>query len=470
MPKPDYTHLQNSRSCLLHLSCFQKILIIRNTNSVSIMKKAFNGTIKLLKRSYYRSLRSIAFYPVLISIGLFVFAILTLSVENAEIVQGLKKSTPYLFIEDRDTARTVLSTLIAGILSLTVFSFSMVMVVLSQASSNFSPRLLPGLISNREHQLILGVYIGTLLYCIIILISLGVYKTGENAIGLSTTFSAILGILCVVLFVSFIHNISRSIQIQNIIERIFRKSEILLDRELSTDSGGTIGLKQIADDDRFIIPMKETGYFQGFDNRIMSEALLQKDLRLSILPYVGQHLWEGEPFARTSSPLTEEEIEDLHFCASISENLQDIDNYNAGLIKLMEIAVRAMSPGINDPGTTRDVIDKVGQLIAKVLKLPHITSNKLKDSGTIVVKHTISATQLMRLVIQPIRQYSKEDISVNYELIRVLYFLRSLNYNTPASIEGIEEEINALKEDIEKSVTNSSDRRQIFKVFQDLKM
>ena len=132
----------------------------------------FKSVLKLVKVLYSRVLLSIAFYPVLISFGFCLLAFVILELESLALAKKLKENIPYLFIEDYETARAILTTLIGGILSLTVFSFTMVMVVLSQASSNFSPRLLPSLVSNKRHQLILGVYIGTLLYCIIILIVL----------------------------------------------------------------------------------------------------------------------------------------------------------------------------------------------------------------------------------------------------------------------------------------------------------
>ena len=128
---------------------------------------------KFLKKNYQDIIQSIAFYPMIISLGFLLLALGSLQFENLEIVSAIKKKIPYIFIEDYETARSILSTIIGGIISLTVFSFSMVMVVLNQASSNFSPRLLPSLISNKRHQIILGFYIGTLLYCIIILTALG---------------------------------------------------------------------------------------------------------------------------------------------------------------------------------------------------------------------------------------------------------------------------------------------------------
>ena len=87
--------------------------------------------------SIYRAvLSSIAFYPAIISLGFLVLAILALTLESNGLTQYLLDNAPFLVINNADTARTILSTFIAGLLSLTVFSFSMVMLILNQASSN----------------------------------------------------------------------------------------------------------------------------------------------------------------------------------------------------------------------------------------------------------------------------------------------------------------------------------------------
>ncbi|MDY7394972.1 DUF2254 family protein [Aureibaculum sp. 2210JD6-5] len=118
----------------------------------------FKTILKFFKKQSQDVVHSIAFYPVLISLTYLLLAIGGLQVENLELISSLKKKIPYIFIEDYETARSILSTIIGGILSLTVFSFTMVMVVLNQASSNFSPRLLPNLISNKKHHYIGNIH------------------------------------------------------------------------------------------------------------------------------------------------------------------------------------------------------------------------------------------------------------------------------------------------------------------------
>ena len=141
--------------------------------------------------------------------------------EDLGVSKYLVEHLPILVVDNGDTAMTILSALISGLISVVVFSFSMVMLLLSQASSNYSPRLLPGLISDKRHQVILGIYLATILYNIFILFS--IQPTGDKyqIPGFSVLIGILATVVCLYAFIYFIHNISQSIQISNILQGIF---------------------------------------------------------------------------------------------------------------------------------------------------------------------------------------------------------------------------------------------------------
>jgi len=421
--------------------------------------------IKTIKQTYRNVLQSIAFYPVLLGFVFIIMAIVALHMDSSEITQSLKEELPFLFIQDFETARAILSTFIGGILSLTVFSFTMVMVVLSQASSDFSPRLLPGLISNKRHQIILGIYIGTLLYCTIILISLGAYGVDSNRLGLSTMLAALLSVVCIGLFVYFIHSISRAIQIHNIIDEIYDHCDIYLEEELKKADSSTVALQYVDTKDWVVLKADKTGYFRGFDADLMAGSIRESENQIEVVPYLNQHIWEGSPALRVMQPLNDEEQEKLTFCLNISSDRHEEDKGIGGMIKLMEIAVKAMSPGINDPGTAIDAITKLGGLLHRFLQFPKITSEPYRERSVILIKHTISAEELMRVVVQPIRLYAKKDSTVIYELIAALQFIETAPNISAESKNAVAIEIEALREDIDEHIGNEIDKKRILTLF-----
>ena len=422
--------------------------------------------IKFLQRTYRHVLRSIAFYPVLISVLCVTLAVLALTAENWEVVRSIKDKVPYLFIQDYETARSILSVFIGGIISLTVFSFSMVMVVLSQASSNFSPRLLPGLVSNSRHQFILGMYVGTLLYCIIIITSLGARGIDADTMGLSTMFAAILSLTCIGLFVYFIHSISGAIQIQNIIDKIFKRCNAYADDVLMNADTKKIALQYVDTSGWKVLNSNKTGYFRGFDSKLLQKSIEKQENQIEVLPYLNKHLWEGMPILKVKDTVSDEEIENLMFCLDISSDRHEDDKGVGGMIKLMEIAVKAMSPGINDPGTAIDAIAKLGRLLRKYLQFPHITSQPVENGKCVLIYHSITAAELMRTLVQPIRLYAKQDNTVMHELIGALHFVTNGANISDENRKVVYMELENLKEDIKSNIGNETDKNQLLALYE----
>ncbi|MBO0591570.1 DUF2254 domain-containing protein [Cellulophaga sp. E16_2] len=419
---------------------------------------------KYLKAWYYKVLYSIAFYPVLLSILFLIIAVTTNRAESLEIVVKLKEKIPYLFISDYETSRAILNTLVAGILSLTVFSFSMVMVVLSQASSNFSPRVLPSLISNKKHQLILGFYIGTLLYCIFSLITLGAKGVDSDAIGLSTMLAAMFSVVCIVFFVDFIHSISTAIQINNIIDRIYVSSSKSLQKAYNSQHKKiTLSVSETTNFKPLVI--KKTGYYISFDMSLISTASKNKELQINVLPYLNQHLWEGDVIATVSKNLTDETMDELLFGFNLSTNRHSGDEGIGGMIKLMEIAVKAMSPGINDPGTAIEAVTKLGKLLYQSVAFANATSEAVVHTKWIVVSHNIAIEELLRIIIQPIRFYAKEDCTVLFQLIKALKYSMTNPKISEDNKASIVMELSILEADVKKYIVNEADRRKLLQQF-----
>ncbi|PKR80147.1 hypothetical protein CW751_11635 [Brumimicrobium salinarum] len=416
---------------------------------------------KFIKLYYLKVTQSIAFYPVLISACFLLLAILSLKLENISFIKDIKEELPYFFIEDYETSRAILSTIIGGIISLTVFSFSMVMVVLNQASSSFSPRLLPSLISNKKHQLILGFYIGTLLYCIILITALGAYGINADSMGFSTMIAALISLVCIGLFVYFINSISVAIQIHNIVDKIYNATHHFFKKELKEQNEEKVITNTVNSAEWTTLTINKTGYFRQFDNSLLKEEIQKSDNHFIILPYVNQHIWKGEAVIKIKNFINEEELKNILFCFDIAQDRHEGEENETGMIKLMEIAVKAMSPGINDPGTAINAINKIGQLLNLYLEFPHEVSKQITKGGLTITDHKITAEEILKMIIQPIRLYSKHDSSVMHVLIKTLKFTLTNPSIDEQNKIAVKSELNALKFDINESISNPLDQKQL---------
>ncbi|MGB3467516.1 MAG: DUF2254 family protein, partial [Cyclobacteriaceae bacterium] len=114
--------------------------------------------IAFLYRYYKKLVTNIAFIPTLMSVISLILAVVIMWFESNNYTEWWVDNAPFLLVKGADNARMILATIIGGVLSLTVFSFSMVMVVLNRATASLSPRVLPQLIAKKSHQFVLGYY------------------------------------------------------------------------------------------------------------------------------------------------------------------------------------------------------------------------------------------------------------------------------------------------------------------------
>lgn len=416
---------------------------------------------------------SIAFYPALITIAFLILAIIMLQTENYGVSKYMSENVPYIIVNNKDTARTILSTIISGIMSIMVFSFSMVMLLLNQASSNFSPRVLPSLIANKKHQFVLGVFIGTIVYCLLVTINILPDHRTYNVPGFATFFGVLLGLFCLALFVYFLHSISKSIQIGYILEKLYKDTLQGIESEIAKKSQRR---KVLPNHNNWqTVRSTETGYLQ----RIIEQHLLDfaKKHETSILITVpeGKFVIKDEPICKVANGLDEETRKEIASCLLFSTEERIEQNFVMGFKQITEIVVKAMSPGINDPGTALIGIDYLSELFRRRMELPDNVELDIKmkegDSEQRQEKVFLKNTpfeDIFYLNIASIRQYIRQDVVV---LLRLLDFYKSLLNvkNIPDDKEKfLKKQLHFLLSDIKEHITNQGDRSHLMEIGENL--
>lgn len=413
--------------------------------------------------SFYRkTTESIAFLPTLISLAMTLFAMAALVAEKHGATSFLREHLDVLVTYSEENARTILSVLIGGIISLTVFSFSMVMILLNQAASSFSPRLLPGLISSKSHQYVLGTYIGTILFCLIVLIN--VYKPNEKSSlpVVAILLAIFLGVLCLGMFVYFIHNISTSIQASNVIFRIFSDTRRDLE-ELQAEEN-----RELQMDKAFKTPVVEhpifsdqTGYLQGISQESLLGIAIKNDFVINMEVTRGMFVLKNIPIAKSNKKLDEETIEEVLSCFRFSNQELVRDNYLLGFKHLTEVVVKAMSPGINDPGTAMTAIDFLSELLAIRMTISDREFLADEDGVQRVFFNTATFEKVIYNILAAIRQYAKHDVVVVTKLLTMLHYLQSQKGAAEVYQQVVKKEIETLLEDAYANIKNEKDQAAI---------
>lgn len=415
-----------------------------------IRKKIFNF--------YATVISSIALYPTIIAFGLFLLALYLVNTDNISVAEWIQKHARFLAISDADAARTVLATIIGGVISLTVFSFSMVMLTLNQASTNFSHRILPGLISEKNNQIVLGVYLGTAVYSLIVLLSIRSDSSKSSVFLLSVLIAMILFINCLALFIYFINSISTNVQIDNIMNDLYTTCNSDMVELAKQDEILKRGMSSIAK--TTVVRSKVSGWYFGIVRDQILKDCQDHKMNLYIKPYIGQFITEGQEIFHFDHTMDTSFVKKIHDSMTITEKFLGQDSYRSGFELLTEIGLKAMSPGINDPATALVTLEYLSDLFAKRAKIANHDIQHTHDKQFVVITNRKSFEELLNDTISQYRLYCKDNVVVMNKIKALLDRLPKVECHQASYLTCINSQVEATKYDIDQYIKNPYDLKE----------
>jgi uncharacterized membrane protein len=329
-------------------------------------------------------------------------------------------------------ARAILSTVAGSMITVTGIVFSITIVTLSLTSQQFGPRLLQNFMRDRGNQFVLGMVTSTYLYCLLVLRTVSETERSPFVPHLSILVAVLLAILCVGVLIYFIHHVAESIQVTNIIAGVSRDLSSCIDRQFPEKISETVGstetdrasvgwLPENFDGEVRSLPALSSGYLQGIDFSGLLKLTEEKDLILRIGHRVGHFIVAGAPLlevwpgkAGASGDLAKEMSE---FFIIGHKRSQDQDPEFL-LNELVEIAARALSPGINDPFTAISCVNHLGVALSNLAQ--RVFPQNLKKDGTDKVRVILYPTtfeQMVNVAFNQIRQYGRTHVAVTLSLL-----------------------------------------------------
>jgi len=374
--------------------------------------------IKWLRKIYNKSIHRISIYPGLISLFFLLFFILIYHNETSGFAATIKRNFVWLNLKNTEAARAILTTIATGIIGLTVFSFSMVMVVMVQAASQMSNRILDSLIGNRLQQVTLGFYLGTIVASFFLL-SIVDDKGTEEVPSLSVFLLALLTIIDLFLFVSFLHHITQSVRFEQLIKHIHKKTIRSLDDFTKGVSNSTWQSTQ-ANSFEVVAPL--SGYFQGVNRNLLLKFLSKRDWKVEFYFLRCTYIVTGEPFLKLYGPQkpTDKELQQLFESLDFYTG-QEIDkNPYYGFLHLSEVAIKGLSPGINDPNTAVLCIHALTDLLIWKMHAKPVSVLEDKEGVPRVFIPDHSFEDLFRYCVPSIWDYGKKDRFIRAAFERML--------------------------------------------------
>ena len=415
---------------------------------------------RVLENYGKEAVRSVAFLPVPMIFTAVVFGYVFFWLENNTDISDLTSETfPALAITSQDTARTILGMFIGGLITLTVFTFSQIMILLNQVASSYSPRLLPKLTGDRSLQFVMGLNLATIVLNIAVLLSIRSsddYKIPNFSILICVLF----GIICLCLFVYFVTAITKRIQVDSIIDASARDAMQSLEAQCNLDDRGYAeeGLPEGVEG-WYVIPSPISGYVGSVEHKTLAKLAKENATRFYIGVSKGQYVPKGLPLLQSEHVLAEDSVEEvLSAVAPIRDQFDDW--YLPNLKQLTEIALKALSPGINDPGTALTVIDRQTEILGKMMHVPMYNHYRHEEGGELWFSRH-SYEEVLTTLMSEMRCYGKQDPLLLRRLFQMLYHLLEMAADGLSYRRYILQEVSALLRDARQNIQNPRDRSLI---------
>lgn len=337
---------------------------------------------------------------------------------------------PILFDGSADTAKAILTTVSAAMISVTTLVFSMTVVVLQLASSQFTPRILATFLESRTTQATLGVFTGTFLYSLTVLRAVREETGQATAVipEIAVTVSFLGVILSVAFFLGFIRHITMQIQVSNVIEHTIDKALIVLERVVpKVLPRENNGIKHWAYRDTAVVTEFYVPSFGGALTYVDYEDLVEiasaADLVIEVTAQVGEYCPGGLAIGKVWShePLPEKVLAKINSTVQFDTNRALRQDLLFAVRQLVDIAERALSPGINDPTTAVQVLDGLHQLFRHAVQRQSPTGLIMGADEIIrLIYRPQTVAQALEIAVPEIYHWGKDSLTIPRRLRAML--------------------------------------------------
>ncbi len=341
----------------------------------------------------------------------------TLEVDRA-VYHGTLSLPAWVESGSADTARGILLAVAAAILTVIGINFSVTIVTLTLASTQFGPRMLRNFIRDRGTQLTLGTLVATAVYCVLVLVSIGPAEHGVFVPHLSVNFVFLLLLVDLAVLIYFLHHIAIQIQLPFVIASVAHdlthfvevsKPDIARstgDRQHDTDE--LAALIDTIESSGAMIRNPKGGYLQAIRYDKLIRAASAADAVVHVPYRPGHFLVEGRELAAVWPPEAADRVARCLKRAQITGPVRTLAQDPAfGIDQLVEIAIRALSPAVNDTFTALTCVDWLGNSLCKLARVWAPAQVHRDHAGTIrVIGEQVSYENLVQRSFNKIRQAS----------------------------------------------------------------
>jgi uncharacterized membrane protein len=378
----------------------------------------------LLRAGMYALRGGFLVRPLLIAVALGLLgAVLSSLEESMPVLSDWVPTFLFPSHADPQVAQTVLATIATSIMTVVSIVFAILLMTLTLASMQFSPRILLSFTKDRVTQWTLGIFLGTFAFCVAALPAARSLPYPLAPVA-TVTCAMLLAVACVAWLIFFINHISQAISVNHIVDRIARETEGVID-DLMRDSQRFAydppGVPFDGNKREVLVAGKVSGYIRFVDTGRLLDLARTYKLRVRLIRRVGHFVPEGVALFGVSPAerLDAARAHELGSAFEIGPSRTMQQDVEFGVIQIVDIALKAISSAVNDPSTAITCVDQLGRILIRFVGR-NIPASLLCDPPHVVrvIVPWIGTESLLDTAFEQIRHYSASDIAVSLRLLR----------------------------------------------------
>ena len=325
---------------------------------------------------------------------------------------------------DPQVAQVILAGIAASIMTVVSIVFAILLMTLTLASMQFSPRIIVSFSRDRVTQWTLGIFLGTFLYC---LAALPAARSLPYPFApVATVLGAmVLALVCVGLLLFFIHHISQAISVNHIVDRIAEETEAMIDEIMPWPHLLNHHVKDAEplrpNPSEVAVLSHDSGYIRFVDTRRLVALAKHYHVTIRVLRRVGHFVPAGIPLTMVSkgNRLPPEGTAELLAAFDFGPTRTLQQDVEFGVLQIVDVALKAISPAVNDPTTAINCIDQLSRILIRFASREPPDDLLYDPPG--IVRASIEWMHFDRLLVsafEQIRMYSRSDVAVSLRLLR----------------------------------------------------
>jgi uncharacterized membrane protein len=332
-------------------------------------------------------------------------------------------SLPLSFASTAASARSTLSTVASATMTFAGIAFSVTLLVFQMSSSQYSPRVIHGLFRDPFNKRIIGLVVGTFTYCLVVLRSVhGPLDEGPGAAvpTFSTTVSVVLGVAVVLAIVAFIDHNAHRMDVSRILRDVTDQTLERADDRWWPEEGASTAAGPLPTAEPGVVTCASSGWVQQIDAGALLGAV-PEGTTLSVDVAPGHYATEGVPLCRVWPAETAEEVRSSVRRAVVTGSTRTMMQDPAyGVRQLVDVALRALSPGTNDPTTAQDAIFHLSDALRAVLQAPVPPAELTREGPRRLVLPTRSPAEVVDLAFGELRRAAAPHPAVTSYLLAAM--------------------------------------------------